>query len=74
LSEKNMLDEQFTHILRKMKRLETENAEMKESYELTDKVGKRQLEKLRECWKNLETEKEALELQMQSTRSFSVRN
>ncbi len=30
--EKNSLDEQFTHVLRKMKRLEKENSDMKESY------------------------------------------
>ena len=47
---------------------------MVDKYERTDKVSKRQMEKLRECWKNLEGEKEALEMQMESTRSLSVRN
>ena len=31
-SERNNLDEQFTHVLRKMKRLEKENNEMRDSY------------------------------------------
>jgi hypothetical protein len=43
-------------------------------YERSDKVSKKQLERLRECWQNLEGEKEALEMQMESTRSLSARN
>jgi hypothetical protein len=34
VSERNNLDEQFSHVLRKMKRLEKENNEMRTSYPL----------------------------------------